>query len=108
MFKKFSDAYKIVSNLAQIQVAIGTAFVAITKTADILAFILEQTTDTKLGTVVKEYLPPVISVLGKLKDLILKYGPFIGFTPETLTETQSEDKLKELKELTKSLDGLLK
>jgi hypothetical protein len=107
MFKKFSDAYKVVSNLGQIQVVVSAAFVAIVKTADILAFILAQTSDTKLGKVVDEYLPPVIAILDKVKGIILKYGKLVGFDGGAVA-SQSENLLDDLKNLDKSLDELLK
>jgi hypothetical protein len=107
MFKKFSDAYKVVSNLGQIQVVVTAAFVAIVKTADILAFILAQTSDTKLGKVVDEYLPPVITILDKVKGIILKYGKLVGFEGG-IVASQGDNLLADLKDLDKSLDELLK
>ena len=109
MFTKLRSAYQIASNIGQIQAIVAAAFLSIVKTADILEFILKQTTDTKLGKVVDQYLPPVIDILNKVKTIILKYGKYIGFdetvSPQTATEALSLD---ELAELNKQLDELLK
>ena len=110
MFTKLRSAYQIASNLGQIQVAVAAAFVSIIKTADILEYILKQTTDTKLGKIVDQYLPPVIAILNKVKDIIIKYGKFVGFDMENISVQAKEDEisLKELDELKKQLDELLK
>ncbi len=109
MLTKLRTAYQIASNLGQIQAIISAAFLSIVKTADILEFILKQTTDTKLGKIVDQYLPPVIDILNKVKAIVLKYGKYIGFeetvSPQNETETLSLDELEELK---KQLDELLK
>jgi hypothetical protein len=109
MFTKLRTAYQIASNLGQIQAIISATFLSIVKTADILEYVLAQSTDTKLGKVVNQYLPPVISILSKVRDIILKYGKYVGFeetvSPQTVTEVLSLD---ELAELNKQLDELLK
>lgn len=107
MFTKLRSAYQIASNLGQIQAIVTAAFVSIIKTADILQYILKQTTDTKLGKVVDQYLPPVIAILNKVKDVIIKYGKYVGFEGG-IVSAQGDDLLEDLKNIDNTLNELLK
>ena len=81
MFAKLSSLFTIFKNFEKIKAFAQTSYEAIDKTLVVLLTIEEQINDTKLGVVLKKYLPEVISVLTKIKDAFEKYGHYVGVVP---------------------------
>lgn len=108
MFQKISTALSIVKNMGKILEVVSVGYIAISKSLNTLLFIESQINDTKLGVILKDYLPKTIEILKKVKDLLTKYGTLIGFTPPTESQNIDSDLLKELENASKKLDELLK
>lgn len=109
MFTSISSAYKIITNFAAIRDAISTIYTVVIKTANVVAYLETQINDTKLGTIVAQYLPLIKSVLTKIQSIIEKYGALIGITVTAPVAAKSdEDHEKALKDALNDLDELLK
>jgi len=106
MFTKLTAAFKIVSNLDKITSVVTVAYSALVKLLSVLAFIEQQINDTKLGTVLEKYLPPVITTLRKIKSLVEKYGELFGVVPQPETVVQSLEDVDLEADLKKSIDEL--
>jgi len=109
MFTSISSAYKIITNLSAIRDAISTIYNVVVKTTNVIAYLETQINDTKLGTIVAQYLPLIKSVLTKIQTIIEKYGSLIGITVTAPVAAKSnEDHEKSLKDALDALDQLLK
>jgi len=100
-------AFKIATNIGKIKAAIDTVYIVLDKALAVIQIVSKQTDNTKLGNIIKQYVPGVESTLIKLKDLILKYGPIIGFVPPVSAQSTDDPKL-ELTNALNALDDLLK
>jgi hypothetical protein len=110
--KNFFAAFFLAKNLAKIKDVVNVSYVAIVKTLQSLAFIETQLGDTKLGLLLENYIPKIIEVLTKVKELIEKYGKYIGVTPVTpvagtLSEVSLQQSLAELDGALKKLNEAL-
>jgi uncharacterized membrane protein len=96
MFKNLALAYKIATNVAKIKNVLESIYNVIVKTSAIIDFTAEQLKDskeTKLGKVLSQYVPIVQTALSKVKEVIEKYGVFVGF--ETQVYVQADEDLTE-------------
>lgn len=108
MFQKISTALSIIKNMGKILEVISAGYIAISKSLNTLLYIESQINDTKLGVILKDYLPKTIEILKKVKDLLTKYGTIIGFTPPTESQNVDADLIEDLEDVSKKLDELLK
>lgn len=109
MLNKLSQLFSFFKNLDNIRLAVSTVYDSVNSVLDVLRFIEIETNDTKLGKTLQQYLPNTIATLQKVKDIIIKYGKFVGYTPTV--EGQDNDKEEFNSQLTrniKNLDELLK
>ena len=106
MFKKFPSALTLVKNLDNIRLVVGATYTAVVKTLAVLVFLQGQANDTKLGVVLEKYLPTIILLLSKVKEVFEKYGKYIGFTPPVDALAESVDGSLLLAELDASVAHL--
>ena len=99
--------YTLLRNSKNILEASGVLFITLTKVLEILKLLQSKSNDTKLGKVLDQYLPVVISVIEKILGMFTKYGKYIGFVAPVV-ESQAEEDEEELKnhllDLSKMLD----
>jgi len=107
--KNFFTAFSLAKNLVKIKDAVNVVYIAIVKVLQALVFIESQLGDTKLGQLLETYIPKIIEVLTLVKELIEKYGKYIGVTPvvESLTEVSPHKTLAELDAALKKLSEVL-
>jgi hypothetical protein len=108
--KNFFAAFSLSKNLSKIKEVVNVAYVAIINIIQALAFIETQLGDTKLGILLENYIPKIMVILTKVKELIEKYGKYVGVTPvvESLTEVSPHKSLADLDVALKQLNDLLK
>lgn len=109
MFQKILKALSIFKNLENIKNGVTIFYTSICKVLNTLKFIETQINDTKLGSSLKQYLPETIKILEKIKEIIEKYGEFIGFVAPADAQNLIvvDDLRKELITVSKQLDGLV-
>lgn len=95
MFKNFIAALQIVKNRDKIKKVVNETYSAIVKTLDALEFINKQVNDTKLGRLLQQYLPQIITVLTKVKEIFEKYGPFFGLEVVEPQQLKTEQNLSD-------------
>jgi hypothetical protein len=95
MFKNFIAALQIVKNRDKIKKVVNETYSAIVKTLDALEFINKQVNDTKLGRLLQQYLPQIITVLSKVKEIFEKYGPFFGLEVVEPQRLETEQNLSD-------------
>lgn len=88
--------YTLIRNSKKILEASSVLYITLTKVLEILKLLESKSNDTKLGKVLEQYLPIVISVIEKILGMFVKYGNYIGFVPPVV-ESQSEENEEELK-----------
>jgi|688.fasta_scaffold1453206_2 hypothetical protein len=99
--------YTIVRNSKNILEAAGVLYVTLNKVLEILNFLETKSNDTKLGKILEQYLPVLISVITKIVNMFTKYGKYVGFVaPATVqSDGADEDELKKhLLDLSDKLD----
>jgi uncharacterized membrane protein len=102
--------YALIKNSKKIVEASGVIYVTLTKVLEILKLLESKSNDTKLGKILDQYLPVVISVIEKILGIFNKYGKYIGFVapaavPVSAQSESDEDDLKDhLEDLSKMLD----
>lgn len=107
MFSTISKIITFFKNKEKISLAVATIYDSVRTVIDTLEFIEKETNDTKLGKTLQQYLPNVLSVLGKIREIIEKYGKYVGFVPSNV-ETQGEkDHGQALKDSAQRLNKLL-
>jgi hypothetical protein len=109
MFKNLTLAYKIATNVANIKNVLESIYNVIIKTSAIVDFSAEQLKDskeTKLGKVLAQYVPIVQTALTKIKEVIEKYGVFVGFETQVYAQSD-EDLTKSLKDALVELEAAL-
>lgn len=109
MLQKISSFFSFLKNADKIKQAVSTLYISISKVLSTLMFIETQITDTKLGNTLREYIPQVITILKKIKEIIEKYGFVVGFVPpvEALNLVITDNLKKELSFVSKKLDELV-
>lgn len=109
MFQKILKALSIFKNLENIKNGVSVFYTSICKVLNTLKFIETQINDTKLGSSLKQYLPETIKILEKIKQIIEKYGDFVGFVAPVDAQNLVviDDLKKELSQVSKQLDGLV-
>lgn len=109
MIKKLTSSLSIFKNLDKIKEILSSAYFAIVNTLATLTFLENQLNDTKLGTILKNYLPKTIEVLSKIKQIFEKYGYLANLKISTEAQAISEENLlQQLTHSSKQLDEFLK
>jgi hypothetical protein len=89
MFQKIAIAFSAFKNIDKLKDVLNTSYVAIVKTLETLAFVQSELNNIQIDQSLKDYIPKTIDILTKIKELIEKYGPFIGFVPPTVTPSSA-------------------
>ena len=103
--------YTLIKNSKKIVEASEVIYVTLTKVLEILKLLESKSNDTKLGKILDQYLPVVISVIEKILGIFNKYGKYIGFVApifavpvSTQSESDEDDLKNHLVDLSKMLD----
>jgi hypothetical protein len=109
MFKKISSFFSFLKNSDKIKETVSTLYISVCKVLNTLIYIESQINDTKLGIILKEYIPQTINILQKIKQIIVKYGFIVGFIPPVDAQNLivTENLKTELYQISKKLDELI-
>lgn len=109
MFTNFKLAFSIAKYAVNIKMVLESVYNVINKLVPVLGVIDTQTQDskeTKLGKIIQQFLPVVQTAVNKIKQVIEKYGPLVGF--ETTVYSQAnEDAHQALLDALKELDAVV-
>lgn len=109
MFKKITNIISVFKNLENIKKAVSLFYTSIIKVNNTLKFVQTQLSDVSVNNDVKTHLAKTIEILDKAKQIIEKYGSFIGFSaPVSILQNYEVGKIKnELVKINDELDELL-